>query len=124
MRRRIHPVQYLLIGLADGVFYLLLLSLAEHVGFAPAYLAAAAACTLMVTAYAVAAVRGPAGLFMAGVLGACYGFLALVLSSEDNALLMGAVGLFVLLGAAMFLTRRVDWYRRERQETAPGAFSR
>jgi inner membrane protein len=48
------------------------------------------------------------------VLGAAYGFLALVLSSEDNALLMGAIGLFLLLGTVMFLTRRVDWYRRDR----------
>jgi inner membrane protein len=115
-RRRIHPVQYLLIGLADCVFYLLLLALAEHTGFVPAYLAAAAACTGLVTLYTVAVVRGTAGIAMLPVLGACYGFLGLVLSSEDNALLLGATGLFLLLGAAMFLTRKVDWYRKERSE--------
>lgn len=118
-RKRIHAVQYLLIGLADCVFYLLLLSLAEHVGFGPAYLAAAASCTALVTLYATAVVRSRAGLAMLPVLAACYGFLALVLSSEDNALLMGALGLFLLLGAAMFLTRRVDWYRKERAGLPP-----
>ncbi len=118
-RKRIHPVQYLLIGLADCVFYLLLLSLAEHVGFGPAYLAAAGSCTALVTLYASAVVKSRAGLAMLPVLAACYGFLALVLSSEDAALLMGALGLFLLLGAAMFLTRRVDWYRKERAGIPP-----
>ncbi len=124
-RRRIHPVQYLLIGLADCVFYLLLLALAEHAGFVPAYLAAAGACAVLVTLYTVAVVRSRAGLVMLPVLGVCYGFLGLVLSSEDNALLMGAIGFFLLLGAAMFLTRKVDWYRKERvermEETARGS---
>lgn len=113
-RRRIHPLQYLLVGLADCVFYLLLLSLAEHLSFELAYGLAAAACSGLVTLYAVAVVRSRTGIVMLPVLGAAYGFLALVLSSEDNALLMGAIGLFLLLGTVMFLTRRVDWYRRDR----------
>jgi inner membrane protein len=113
-RRRIHPLQYLLVGLADCVFYLLLLSLAEHLSFELAYGLAAAACSGLVTLYAVAVVRSRTGIVMLPVLGAAYGFLALVLSSEDNALLMGAIGLFLLLGTVMFLTRRIDWYRRDR----------
>ena len=118
-RRRIHPVQYLLVGLADCVFYLLLLSLGEHLVFALAYLAAAAACTALVSLYAVAVMRSATGLVMLPVMGAAYAFLAVVLSSEDFALLIGAVGLFLLLGGAMFLTRRVDWYRRERGRVPP-----
>ena len=113
-RRRIHPLQYLLVGLADCVFYLLLLSLAEHVSFGIAYAIAAAACAGLVTLYAMAVVKSTAGVVMLPVLGAAYGFLALVLSSEDNALVLGAVGLFLLLGAVMFLTRRVDWYKSDR----------
>ncbi len=120
-RRRVHPVQYLLVGLADCVFYLLLLSLAEHLSFDLAYLAASSACTALVTLYTVAAVRHRRGLVMLPVLGAAYGFLAVVLSSEDYALLIGAVGLFLLLGTAMLLTRRVDWYRRERDRASPPA---
>ena len=115
-RRRIHALQYLLVGLADCVFYLLLLSLAEHVSFGAAYAIAAGACTGLVTLYAIAVVKSGTGVVMLPVLGAAYGFLALVLSSEDNALMLGAVGLFLLLGAVMFLTRRVDWYRSERLE--------
>jgi inner membrane protein len=113
-RRRVHPMQYLLIGLADCVFYLLLLSLAEHLSFGWAYLAASSACAALVTLYTVAVVRSRIGLVMLPVLGAAYGFLAVVLSSEDFALLMGSLGLFLLLGGAMFLTRKVDWYRRDR----------
>jgi inner membrane protein len=64
--------------------------------------------------YAAAIVRSRDGLVMLPVLGSAYGFLALVLSSEDNALLLGALGLFLLLGTVMFLTRRVDWYRSDR----------
>jgi inner membrane protein len=117
-RRRIHPLQYLLVGLADCVFYLLMLSLAEHLRFELAYAVAAAACTGLVTLYAIAVVRSRAGIVMLPVLGAAYGFLALILSSEDNALLLGAAGLFLLLGTVMFLTRRIDWYRRDRNESA------
>lgn len=110
-RRRIHPLQYLLVGLADCVFYLLLLSLAEHMAFAAAYAVAAAASSGLVTLYALAVVKSRRGILMLPVLGAAYSFLALSLSSEDNALLLGAIGLFLLLGAAIFLTRKVDWYR-------------
>ena len=114
-RRRIHFLQYLLVGLADCVFYLLLLSLAEHVSFGAAYAIAAAACAGLVTLYAIAVVKSATGIVMLPVLGAAYGFLALVLSSEDNALMLGAVGLFLLLGTVMFLTRGVDWYRSDRE---------
>ena len=113
-RRRIHPLQFLLVGLADCVFYLLLLSLAEHVSFGGAYAIAATACAGLVTLYAMAVVKSTAGVVMLPVLGAAYGFLALVLSSEDNALVLGAVGLFLLLATVMFLTRRVDWYKSDR----------
>jgi inner membrane protein len=112
-RLRIHPLQYLLVGLADCVFYLLLLSLGEHVSFGLAYAIAAAASTALITAYAVAVVKKWTGIVMLPVLGAAFGFLAVVLSAEDSALLLGAVGLFLLLGTVMFLTRGVDWYRRE-----------
>jgi inner membrane protein len=112
-RVRIHPLQYLLVGLADCVFYLLLLSLAEHVSFGIAYAIAAAACSGLVTLYAAAVAGVRTGWVMLPVLGATYGFLAVVLSSEDSALLLGAVCLFVLLGTVMFLTRGVDWYKSE-----------
>ncbi|MGD0783322.1 MAG: inner membrane CreD family protein, partial [Candidatus Aminicenantales bacterium] len=111
--RRVHPLQYLLVGLADCIFYLLLLSLAEHIGFGLAYGAASAACAALVTLYTTAVVKTRSGIVMLPVLAAAYGFLAVVLHSEDFALLIGALGLFILLGTVMFLTRKVDWYRKE-----------
>ena len=117
--RRIHAFQFFLVGLADCIFYLLLLSLSEHIGFWLAYAVAAVACAGLVSLYTVAVLKSRTGWAMLPVLGAGYGFLAVVLSSEDYALLIGACGLFILLAAVMFLTRRVDWFagRRAAGET-------
>jgi inner membrane protein len=109
--RRVHPVQYLLVGGALLVFYLLLLSLAEHIGFGPAYLAAATATVGLIGMYATHAFRsgregGQAGAAIAGL----YSVLFVLLRLEDYALLMGAVLLFTVLATVMYLTRRVDWY--------------
>jgi inner membrane protein len=109
---RVHPLQYLLVGLAECLFYLLLLSLAEHLPFVAAYLAAAGAATLMVSLYASAVLRSwRRGILLAPALAAAYGFLYATLQSEDYALLIGSVGLFAILGLVMILTRSVDWYR-------------
>ena len=111
LKRRVHPVQYLLAGMANLVFYLLLLSLSEHVSFNLAYLAAAAATTLMVTLHSRSAFGSPRGALALGpVMGCSYLFLFVTLRSEDWALLIGSVGTFVVLGLVMFFTRRVDWY--------------
>ena len=118
---RVHPLQYLLVGFAECLFYLLLLSLAEHLPFVAAYLAAAGAATLMVTLYA-SAVLGSwrRGILLAPSLAAAYGFLYATLQSEDFALLIGSVGLFAILALVMILTRRVDWYRvGSRPESGP-----
>ena len=72
---RIHPFQFLLVGLADCIFYLLLLSLSEHIGFWPAYAVAAIACGGLVSLYTVAALKSRTGWTMLPVLGAGYGFL-------------------------------------------------
>ncbi len=113
-RQRIHPLQYLLVGLGDCIFYLLLLSLAEHVSFAAAYAIGAVSCALLVTLYTIAVVRSARGVLMLPVLAAAYVFLAVVLYSEDYALLIGSLGLFLLLSGVMYLTRKVDWYKRDR----------
>ncbi len=109
--RRVHPVQYLLVGMAVTLFYVLLLALAEHVRFVLAYLAAAAGVVGLVTAYGRTALRGagPAA-GVAGVLVSLYGFLFVTLRLEDFALLVGALGVFGALAAFMLVTRNVDWY--------------
>lgn len=109
---RIHPMQYLLVGLALATFFLLLIALSEHMSFALAYGTAATACVALIGAYLAGALgsrrRGLAGA--AGV-GALYAVLYGVLLSEDNALLMGTLLIFAALGATMLATRTIDWYR-------------
>lgn len=110
-RLAIHPLQYLLVGLALAIFFLLLIALSEHLSFALAYGISAAACVPLIATYLAGALgsrlRGAA--FGAGIA-ALYGVLYGVLLSEDNALLMGALLLFAALGASMLATRRIDWY--------------
>jgi inner membrane protein len=109
--RRLHPLHYLLVGLANCVFYLLLLSLSEHIPFDAAYAAASVASAALVTVYTLSIMKSwREGIAILPVLAAGYGFLALVLRSEDFALLVGALGLFLILAAVMMLTRKVDWY--------------
>jgi inner membrane protein len=107
----IHPAQYALVGLALAMFFLLLLSLSEHLDFLVAYSIAAVACVTLIGVYLSAvlhsAKRGlAAGALLAGLFGSLYGLL----ESEDNALMLGSLLLFVLLSLAMLTTRRLDWY--------------
>jgi len=109
--RLLHPVQYLFVGFALCIFYLLLVSLSEHVGFDLAYLAAAVAITLLISTYAAFVLEGlREGATVGSSVGLVYGFLYLLLRLEDYALLAGSVGLFAALALVMLLTRRVNWY--------------
>ena len=117
--RRLHPIQYGLMGLALSVFYLLLLALSEHLGFEPAYgIAAVALCTLLGTYLAAAFGSRRAGVGAGSIFAAVFGLLYLLVTSEDYSLLAGALSLFGLLSAAMILTRKLDWYRSGDQAQA------
>lgn len=108
----VHPLQYGLTGLAMATFFLLLLSLSEHIGFGPAYLLAALACVALVATYMQAVLGGGRrGLAFGALLAALYGLLYGLLQSEDYALLMGSLALFGLLATVMLATRRLDWRR-------------
>lgn len=110
-RRRVHPVQYALVGLALCVFFLLLLSLSEHLAFGLAYAIAATAVVLLLTLYTrhmLGSLRG--GLLFGGGMALLYGLLHVLLLREQTALVIGSVGLFAALAAVMLLTRRLDWY--------------
>jgi inner membrane protein len=110
-RRRVHPVQYTLVGLALALFYLLLLSLSEHVSFGAAYAAASAACVGLLGFYAAHMLgKRRAGLAFGAGIGALYGLLWVLLRMEQTALVIGSMMLFASLTAVMVLTRRVDWY--------------
>ncbi|GAA3929600.1 cell envelope integrity protein CreD [Luteimonas lutimaris] len=109
---RIHPVQYALVGLALAIFFLLLVSLSEHIEFGWAYLVASVACIGLLGFYLSAVLRSALrGLGFAVMLATLYAALYGLLVSEDNALVLGAGLLFVILAAVMVLTRKVDWYR-------------
>ncbi len=110
-RLRIHPFQYLLVGFALCLFYLLLLSLSEHLGFFRSYVLASAATVGLIAFYSGSVLRslGRAAAIGAGLSG-LYCYLYVVLQLEDYALLLGSLGLFALLTSAMVLTRRIDWY--------------
>ena len=122
---RVHPIQYLMIGAGLCIFYLLELSLSEHISFPAAYTVATTAIIAMVTAYSLAILRRAqrAAVVGAGVAG-LYGYLYVLLTNEDYALLIGSIGLFVLLAAIMLVTRRVDWYAAGGSAEAPPAPTR
>ncbi len=107
---RLHALHYLLVGSALVLFYLLQLSLAEHIGFTAAYWLAAAAVVAQVALYcrAVLATSRQVQAF-SGFLALLYAYLHLTLVNQDYALLVGALGLFAALSLTMWLTRRVDW---------------
>ncbi|MCC9598366.1 MULTISPECIES: cell envelope integrity protein CreD [unclassified Rubrivivax] len=118
--RRVHPVQYALVGLALALFFLLLLALSEQLPFAAAYGLAAAACVLLLGSYGRHMLGGvrDGWLFGAG-MALLYGLLYLLLLREQTALLVGSLGLFAALAAVMLLTRRLDWYRLGAAPAAP-----
>jgi len=123
--RRVHPVQYLLVGLALSLFFLLLLSLSEHLPFVQAYGAAAAACALLLGVYAASMLgRRLAGLLFGLGIALLYGLLYALLQMEQNALVIGSLMLFAALSTVMMLTRRIDWYalfgRLRSNAEAPG----
>ena len=110
-RLTIHPVQYGLVGIALTVFFLLLISLSEHIGFAPAYAIATAACVGLIGYYVGHVLKSwrRGAVFTIG-LGCLYGLLYVILRMEDHALLLGSLLVFTCLACAMIATRRVDWY--------------
>jgi len=110
-RLRVHPVQYLLVGSALCSFFLLLVSLSEHLPFGVSYALAATACVLLLGYYArhmLGSLRR--GLPFGAGMALLYGLLYLLLQLEQTALVVGAVALFTVLAAVMVLTRRIDWY--------------
>ena len=109
-QKSIHPAQYLLSGLANIIFYLLLLSISEHLSFSAAYLIAAAALTGMMTLYARSLVETWArSAYMGLVMTLLYLILYITLNVEDWALLIGSIVTFMITGVVMFLTRKLDW---------------
>lgn len=111
-RVRVHPLQYLMVGCAVSIFFLLLLSLSEHLSFGAAYGIASAACASLLAFYGRHLLRsvGAGLVFGLGIAG-LYGALYMLLQLEQTALVIGSVMLFSVLAAVMIATRKVDWHQ-------------
>lgn len=113
---RIHPIQYTLVGMALLVFYLLLISLSEHISFLFAYGIGAVASTVLLTVYFGGILRSSKlGLMLGAGLATLYTLLYVILQAEETALLMGSMLIFAVLSMLMLLTRHLDWYALTKQ---------
>ncbi|MEO0829921.1 MAG: cell envelope integrity protein CreD, partial [Pseudomonadota bacterium] len=113
--RPTHPVQYVLIGLVQSIFVLLMVSFAEHIGYTPAYLLASTATIGLLTLYSASALKlGKRSVVLGCVLALLYATLYMILRSSDYALLAGACLTFAALAYTMFATRNEDWYGEPR----------
>jgi inner membrane protein len=105
----LHPLQYMLIGIALLIFYTLLLSISEILGFNAAYIIASLATILLITLYAIQAMHSKKfGVAIFGVLTVLYGYIFWILHLEDTALLMGSIGLFIIVAIAMHFSKRLN----------------
>jgi len=121
-RRRVHPAQYVLIGLAQLIFYLLLLSIGEHAGFDLAFAVSATATVALISAYAgwvfESRRQGVIALVSFTLL---YTLIYVLMRLEDFALLIGALTSFVAIAAVMYFTRGIDWYGQRADEPDPAS---
>ena len=109
--KRVHPAQYLLVGVAQIIFYLLLLSLAERIGFDLGFLVAGAATVILLSANAGWIFRSRTqGIRALAIFTLLYGLIYMLLRLEDNALLVGAIASFAAVAGTMYFTRFIDWY--------------
>lgn len=116
-KKRVHPVQYLLIGIALCVFYSLLISLAEHLPFVQSYLIASISILLLITFYTYSVLKSVKfSILIATVLLVLYIFLYTILQLMDYSLLLGNIGLFIVLALIMIYSRKIDWYRTGKEE--------
>ena len=110
----IHPVQYLLVGISLTIFYTLLLSFSEHMNFGLSYLIASVMTIGMIVVFMASVTKDKKTAMGIGLLLAVlYAFVYVLLQLESYALLVGSVGLFIILGIAMFATQKIDWYKKK-----------
>lgn len=108
----IHPIQYSFVGVALATFFLLLLSLAEYIGFSLAYFCSAVACIIVIGFYVAGILQNKKQtLIFITMLISLYIMLYVILSAEEDSLLMGSLLVFILLSAGMVITRKLDWYQ-------------
>lgn len=122
-KRRVNPLQYILVGLALCIFYTLLLSISEYISFGFAYLIASVAVVGMIGLFTKSILHNThLGIVAGGVLVFLYGFIYILLQSKDYTLLVGSIGLFIILAILMYFSRYVNWYAED--DTAASSESR
>ncbi|WP_296280980.1 cell envelope integrity protein CreD [uncultured Acinetobacter sp.] len=108
---RIHPIQYSLVAMAQGIFFVLLLSISEYYAFAWAYIVAALACIGLMTWYLYFVMKGfKAAALFSIILMTLYSIMYMLLQSSGKTFLIGSVISFIILAVVMFITRHIDWY--------------
>lgn len=113
----VHPVQYVLIGLALSIFYTLLLSISEYLQFNIAYTIASTATVLLITLYTQTLFhKWKIAILFGGLLAMLYGFIFILIQLQDGALLFGSIGLFILIAIIMYYSRKIDWYEKNKNE--------
>jgi len=111
-RIRIHPFQYILIGAALTIYYTLLLSFSEHVGYNIAYVAASVATVILISLYSISFFHNiKLTLLFSFLLMIFYAFIFVIILQQDFSLLLGSVGLFLIVGFLMYFSRKVNWYK-------------
>jgi inner membrane protein len=107
---QIHPVQYVLVGLAIVIFFTLLLSISEYIGFDWAYVIAALATITLITTYCKSIMHTYKNAFTVGVVQiALYAFIYNIIQLEDTSLLVGSIGLFIILAIIMQVSKKINW---------------
>ncbi len=110
-KQKTHPFQYILVGFAILIFYLLLLSISEHLGFNMAYLISSVAVIAMVFAYSRSFLKTwMNSVLLSSILAFSFAFIFILMQLESYALLVGSIGLFCVLAFTMFFTRKINWY--------------
>lgn len=113
----IHPVQYILVGIALVVFYTLLLSISEHLNYNLAFVISTISTLLLIIGYVKAILKSNQLTFMiGGILAILYTFIFVIIQLQDYALLIGSIGIFIILGLVMYISRRIDWYNLNLEE--------
>lgn len=113
----IHPIQYILVGIALVVFFSLLLSISEHINFNYAFIVSALATLLLISGYVKAIIKSNKIMgLISGILFILYSFIFIIIQLQDYALLIGSIGIFIILVIVMYLSRKIDWYNIKIEE--------
>jgi len=110
-KKLIHPVQYILVGISLVIFFILLISISEHLDFNNAFIISAVATLMCIGGYVKAILKSWKLMFLImGELLILYTFIFVIIQLQDLALLIGSIGVFLVVGLVMFLSRKIDWY--------------